>query len=98
MALFIKCAFLYVSETTIQVCFPRDTLAKRQTRETQKNSQLLTLLKTSEGGMSAERFWHELFFLSYEFSYENAPKFSPKLLSLYFVGEKNPANSRQISR
>ena len=35
-----------------------------------------------EGGASAERIWHEIFVLSYDFLTKNAPKCSPKYLSL----------------
>ena len=40
-------------------------------------------------------FWHERCFRATNFLTKNAPKFCPKCLSLYFVGQKNPAKFPQ---
>ena len=51
-----------------------------------------------KGGTSAERILHEMFLLSYEFLTTKCSESFPKFLNLFFVGPKNPANSRGISR
>ena len=66
---------------------PSPLFAKCEKHAQSRNSRIAQY-PIVQGGTSAERSWHEIFFSSYEFLTKNAPKFTPIISEPYFLCPK----------